>query len=219
MLDGLQRQVSNIAHIAETRSPRGYWNCSNASGLYRVMPSDNEAISPAKNHGHSHLPPSFSQRQRESLAMDYCGVAYIAFESVEDSSWKWRILTSCGGNVKIGGEAASREAAIERAHEAIGETLRANARPDYEANMPLLADDALHILHGARSLPLGKAIEALQPFLNEMRHRIPGADRFADASTNAVTALVQSLEARGSATDDAWQAAIESTLSFANEAS
>jgi hypothetical protein len=150
--------------------------------------------------------------------MDYCGVAYIAFESAEDSSWKWRILTTNRGKIKIGGDAASRETAIERAHEAIGEALRANATPEHEAHMPLIADDALHILHGARCLPLGQAIEALQPFLNEMRHRIPGADRFADASANAVTALVQSLEARGSATDDAWQAAIESTLSFANEA-
>ncbi len=150
--------------------------------------------------------------------MDYCGVAYITFESVEDSSWKWRILTSSKGKIKIGGEAASREAAVKQAHDAIGEALRANARPHHEAHMPLLADDALHILHGARSLPLGKAVEALQPFLNAMRHRIPGADRLADASADAVTELVRSLEARGSAADDAWQAAIESTLSFANEA-
>jgi hypothetical protein len=67
--------------------------------------------------------------------MDYCGVAYITFESVEDSSWKWRIRTSHKGKIQIGGEAA----------------------------------------------PLAKAIEALRP-------------------------------------DDAWQAAIESTLGFANEA-
>jgi hypothetical protein len=151
--------------------------------------------------------------------MDYCGVAYIAFESVEDSSWKWRILTSNKGKIKIGGEAASREAAVEQAHDAIGEALRANATSDHEEHLPQLADDVLHILHGARSLPLGKAIEALQPFLIAMRHRVPGADRFADASADAVAALVLSLEARGSATDDAWQAAIESTLSFANEAS
>src|SRR5450432_3550056 len=140
--------------------------------------------------------------------MDYCGVAYIAFESVEDSSWKWRILTSNKGKIKLGGEAASREAAVERAHEAIGEALRANAMPDHEERMPLLADDALHILHGARGLPIGKAVEALQPFLKAMRHRIPGADRFADASVNAVTELVQDLEAKGRATDDTWQAAI-----------
>jgi hypothetical protein len=151
--------------------------------------------------------------------MDYCGVAYITFESVEDASWKWRILTSNKGKIKIGGEAASREAAVEQAHDAIGEALRVNARPDQEEHLPLLADDALHILHGARSLPLGEAIAALQPFLNVMRHRIPGADRFADASADAVTELVQSLETRGVATDDTWQAAIESTLSFANEAS
>jgi hypothetical protein len=151
--------------------------------------------------------------------MDYCGVAYIAFESAEDSSWKWRILTSNKGKVKIGGEAASREAAVEQAHEAIGEALRANATPDHEEHLPQLADNVLHILHGARSLPLGTAVEALQPYLNVMRHRIPGADRFADASADAVTELVKSLETRGAATDDTWQAAIESTLSFANEAS
>jgi hypothetical protein len=151
--------------------------------------------------------------------MDHCGIPYIAFESVEDSSWKWRILTSNKGKTKLGGRAVSREAAVGQAHEAIGEALRANATPDHGAHMPLLADDVLRILHGARSLPLGKVVEALQPFLNAMRHRIPGADRFADASANAVTALVQSLETKGSATDDAWQAAIESTLSFANEAS
>lgn len=126
--------------------------------------------------------------------MDYCGVAYITFESIEDSSWKWRILTSNKGKIKIGGEAASREAAVEQAHEAIGEALRANARPDQEEHLPQLADKVLHILHGARSLPPGKAIEALRPFLNAMRHRIPGADRFADASADAVTELVQNLK-------------------------
>jgi hypothetical protein len=151
--------------------------------------------------------------------MDYCGVSYIAFKSIEDSSWKWRILAANKGKIKLGGAAASREAAVEQAHDAIGEALRANARPDQEEHFPQLADNALHILHGARSLPLGKAIAALQPFLNAMRNRIPGADRFADASANAVTKLVQSLETQGSATDDVWQAAIESTLSFANEAS
>jgi hypothetical protein len=37
-----------------------------------------------------------------------------------------------------------------------------------------------------------KAIDALKPFLNVMRHRVPGADRFADASADAMTELVQS---------------------------
>jgi hypothetical protein len=155
----------------------------------------------------------------ELLAMDYCGVEYIAFESVKGSSWKWRILISNKGKIKIGGETASQAAAVEQAHDAIGEALRANARLDHEEHMPRLADDVLHILHGARSLPHAKAAEALQPFLNAMRHRVPGADRFADASADAVTELVQSLGAKGVATDDTWQAAIESTLSFANESS
>jgi hypothetical protein len=95
--------------------------------------------------------------------MDYYGVAYITFQSVEDSSWKWRILTTHKGEIKIGGEAANREAAVEQAHDAIGEALRANATPDHEEHLPQLADDVLHILHGARSFPLAKAIEALRP--------------------------------------------------------
>ena len=151
--------------------------------------------------------------------MNYCGVEYIAVESEGGSAWKWRLLVRHGGKIKIGGEAASRAVAVEQAHQAIGEALRANARPDQEEHLPQLADSVLHILHGARSLPLGRAVEALQPFLNAMRHRVPGADRFADASADAVTELVQSLETSGVATDDTWQAAIESTLSFANEAS
>ena len=151
--------------------------------------------------------------------MNYCGVEYIAFESIAGGSWKWRILIQNKGKITIGGQAANRAAAVEQAHEAIGEALRANATPDHEERLPQLADNVLHILHGARSLPLGTAVEALQPYLNVMRHRIPGADRFADASADAVTELVKSLETRGAATDDTWQAAIESTLSFANEAS
>jgi hypothetical protein len=155
----------------------------------------------------------------ELLAMNYCGAEYIAFESVKGSSWKWRILILNKGKIKIRGKAASQAAAVEQAHDAIGEALRANARLDHQEHMPRLADDVLHILHGARSLPHAKAAEALQPFLNVMRHRVPGADRFADASADAVTELVQSLEAKGVATGDTWQAAIESTLSFANESS
>jgi len=52
-----------------------------------------------------------------------------------------------------------------------------------------------------------------------MRNRGSGIDRFADASAAAVSALVQRLEATGAATDDLWEEAIESSLSFANEAS
>ena len=151
--------------------------------------------------------------------MNYCGVEYFAFESIAGGSWKWRILIQNKARIKIGGHAADRAAAVEHAHEAIGEALRVHTGPDHEEHMPHLADDVLHILHGARGLPLAKAVEALQPFLNAMRHRVPGADRFADASVDAVSELVKSLETKGSATDDAWQTAIESTVSFANEAS
>jgi hypothetical protein len=149
--------------------------------------------------------------------VQYCGVEYIAFESVDGSLWKWRILIANKGKIKIGGEAVSRAAAIEQAHHTIGEALRANSRLDHEEHSPQMADDVLHILHGARSLPPAKAVEALQPFLHLMRHRVVGNDRFADASATAVTALAESLETRGVATDDTWQAAIELTVSFANE--
>jgi hypothetical protein len=149
--------------------------------------------------------------------VQYCGVEYIAFGSVDGPLWKWRILIANKGKIKIGGEAVSRVAAIEQAHHAIGEALRANSRLDHEEHSPQMADDVLHILHGARSFPPAKAVEALQPFLHLMRQRVVGNDRFADASATAVTALAESLETKGVATDDTWQAAIELTVSFANE--
>jgi two-component sensor histidine kinase len=96
--------------------------------------------------------------------------------------------------------------------------LRIKASPDHEVQLPLLVNDVLHILHGARSLPPTEAIEALRPFMNTMRDRASGTDRFADASAAAVSALVQRLEAKGGASDDLWEEAIESSLSFANEA-
>jgi hypothetical protein len=49
------------------------------------------------------------------------------------------------------------------------------------------------------------------------RNRASGNDRLADASAAAVGALVQRLEAKGVATDDLWEEAIEASLSFANE--
>jgi histidine kinase/DNA gyrase B/HSP90-like ATPase len=79
--------------------------------------------------------------------------------------------------------------------------------------------DVLHVLHGARSLPPAEAIEALRPFMNTMRDRVSGTDRLADASAAAVSALVQRLETKGVATDDLWEEAIESSVSFAHEAS
>jgi hypothetical protein len=151
--------------------------------------------------------------------MDYCGVEFIAVESPGGSSWKWQLSTLDKDKMKTSGEAANRTAAVEQAHQAIGEALRANAVPDHEVSLPQLISDVLHILHGARSLPSAEAIEALRPFMDTMRDRASGADRFADASVAAVSALVHRLETKGVATDDLWEEAIESSLSFANEAS
>jgi hypothetical protein len=71
---------------------------------------------------------------------------------------------------------------------------------------------------GARSLPSSEAVEALRPFLNTMRSRASGIDVLADASADAVGALVQRLEATGVATNDLWEEAIEASLSFAETA-
>jgi hypothetical protein len=158
-------------------------------------------------------------RQEEMMVMDYCGVEFTAVESAKGSSWKWQLSILNKDKMKTSGVAANRITAIKQAHEAIGEGLRANAGPDHEVQLPQLVCDVLHILHGARSLPPAGAIEALRPFLNTMRDRASGTDRFADASAAAVGALVQRLEADGAATDDIWEEAIESSLSFANEAS
>ncbi len=151
--------------------------------------------------------------------MDYCGVEFTAVESAEKSSWKWQLSILNKDRMRTNGEAASRTAAINQAHEAIGEGLRANASRDREKQLPELVCDVLHILHGARGLPPAEAVEALRPFINTMRCRASGSDRLADASATAVGALVQRLEFEGVATDDLWEDAIESSLSFANEAS
>jgi hypothetical protein len=150
--------------------------------------------------------------------MDYCGVEFTAIESSDGSSWKWQLSILDRDKMKASGEATNRMTAIKQAHEAIGEGLRANKNPDQEVPLPQLIGDVLHILHGARSLPPAEAIEALRTFMNTMRGRDSGSDRFAAASAAAVSALVQRLEAEGAATDDLWEEAIESSLSFANEA-
>jgi hypothetical protein len=151
------------------------------------------------------------------IVMDYCGVEYTAIESAGGSSWQWRILIVNEGKVRTSGEAVSRVAAINQAHEAIGEALRASGPPYGDAQLPQRVNDLLHILHGARSLSPAEAIEALRPFMNTMTNRASGMDRLADASIAAVSALVQRLEAEGVASDDLWEEAIESSLSFANE--
>jgi hypothetical protein len=151
--------------------------------------------------------------------MDYCGVEFTAVESAEGSSWKWQLSIFDKDKMKTSGEAESQAAAINQAHEAIGEGLRLNALPDPEMQLPGQVNGVLHILHGARSLPCAEAVAALRPFLKTMRNRPAGRDRLADASSAAVNALVLRLETEGVATDDLWEVAIESSLSFANEAS
>lgn len=111
--------------------------------------------------------------------------------------------------MKSCGEATSREAAINQAHDAIGDGLRANAVPNDGAQLPEVGGGVLHVLRGAHCLPSSEAVEALRPFLNTMRSRASGIDLLADASADAVGALVQRLEARGIATDDLWEKAIE----------
>ena len=151
------------------------------------------------------------------VAMEYCGVEFTAIELEEGSLWKWQLSILNDDRMKSCGEAASREAAISQAHEAIGDGLRANAGPYDNRRLPGVVGDVLHVLHGARSLPSSEAVEALRPFLNTMRGRASGIDVIADASADAVGALVQRLEATDIATNDLWEEAIEASLSFANE--
>jgi hypothetical protein len=160
-----------------------------------------------------------THRRQEITTMDYCGVEFTAVKSAEGSSWKWQLSILDKDWMKTSGEAASRKAAIKQAHEAIGEGLRANSCTEDEAQMPQLACDAVHVLHGARGLPFAEAVEALRPFMNGMHDRVPGSDPLADAAAAAVGALMRRLEARGVATDDLWEEAIEASLSFANKAS
>jgi len=151
--------------------------------------------------------------------MNYCGVAFIVVESAGSSPWKWKIFISDMDKMKTGGHAASRAAAIKLAHEAIGEGLRANASSGPDVQLPYQIHDVLDILHGARSLPAAEAVAALRPLLDSMHGRIAENDRIAAASVTAVHALVKKLEAKGFATDDLWEVAIESSVSFANATS
>jgi hypothetical protein len=151
------------------------------------------------------------------ILMDYFGVEFSVVEAAGGSSWKWQLFILNEDEMSTSGKAATRAAAIDQAHEAIGEGLRANANPDQEAQLPWLVVDVLHILHGARSLPPIEAVQALRPFVNTMANRACRNGRLADASAAAVGALVQRLETQGVATDDLWEEAIEASLSFANE--
>jgi hypothetical protein len=78
-----------------------------------------------------------------------------------------------------------------------------------------LATAALETLHGARGLPPAEAVSRLRGFVDSMR-TVPETALLADAS-GALKTLVDQLQSQGAATDDAWEYAIETMLSYANE--
>jgi len=83
-------------------------------------------------------------------------------------------------------------------------------------NQSQLATAALETLHGARGLPPAEATAELRDFVNSIGTMLPTTARLADAS-GALTALINELESEGAATDDTWEYAIETMLSYANE--
>jgi hypothetical protein len=78
-----------------------------------------------------------------------------------------------------------------------------------------LAMAALETLHGARALPRAEATAKLRDFAVSMETFVPPTARLMDASA-ALRTLVHELESEP-ATNDAWEHAIETMLSFANE--
>jgi hypothetical protein len=83
-------------------------------------------------------------------------------------------------------------------------------------NQSELATAALETLHGARALPLSEAKAKLRDFADSLGAIVPKSARLADAS-GALGTLLNQLESQYAATDDAWEHAIETMLSFANE--
>jgi hypothetical protein len=83
-------------------------------------------------------------------------------------------------------------------------------------NQSHLATAALETLHGARGLPSAEAKAKLRDFADSIGTTFPPTARLADASA-ALRTLVNQLETKGTATDDSWEYAIETMLSFANE--
>ena len=83
-------------------------------------------------------------------------------------------------------------------------------------NQSQLATAALETLHGARGLPPAEATAKLRDFVDSIGTILPPTARLADASS-ALKTLVNQLETEGAATDDTWEHAIETMLSFANE--
>ena len=88
--------------------------------------------------------------------------------------------------------------------------------PSMSTNQSQLAAAALETLHGARALPPAEATARLRDFVDSIGTIVPPTDRLADAS-GALRTLLNQLESEGTATDDAWEHAIETMLSFANE--
>jgi hypothetical protein len=88
--------------------------------------------------------------------------------------------------------------------------------PSMSTNQSQLAAAALETLHGARALPAAEATARLRDFVDSIGTILPPTDRLADAS-GALRTLLNQLESEGAATDDAWEHAIETMLSFANE--
>ena len=79
-----------------------------------------------------------------------------------------------------------------------------------------LATAALETLHGTRGLPPAEATAKLRDFVDSIGTILPPTARLADAS-DALRTLVNQLDAERAATNDAWEHAIETMLSFANE--
>ena len=76
---------------------------------------------------------------------------------------------------------------------------------------------ALDTLQGARKLPVEQAAQRLRDFLQSLKSSGVEGARMIDASL-ALTVLVDNLEQKGVADNDAWQHAIETMVSLLNEA-
>jgi hypothetical protein len=144
--------------------------------------------------------------------MKHRGVNFDVDEN-PPSFWHWKIYSEAGrmaiGNMKF----QTRKAAVDACIIEINGLLD----KDQSGSDKQQASDLLRILHGARGLPRAEAAEALRPFLESMRKSGSGGP-LAHASIAAVTELARSLRENHAASDDLWQEAIETTLSFANEA-
>jgi hypothetical protein len=88
--------------------------------------------------------------------------------------------------------------------------------PAMSTNESQLATAALETLHGARGLAPAEATAKLRDFMDSIGTIVPPTAHLSEAS-GALRTLINQLESDGSATDDTWEDAIETMLSFANE--